>query len=132
MNRKVISIKGITRAEAWLVKKYISTEAKKAKFMSGAEMSEMTGIPEDTCGNALADVKKKGLLEEQYAVFCPKCGKIVDRCSNEHGIRMSGYVCPWCRSEVRYDRNRIVSLFAPLDADRTSMLVNAEITGTDG
>lgn len=117
-----IRIRKITPSEAGAAEKYIRQECVKPKFMTKAEMSETTGLPESKCRCVLDTLEKAGLLQMQYAIYCPECRKLVHRQPYARGIKRSGYTCPWCGGSVTYKKENIGRLYAPQDCQKTTLL----------
>lgn len=117
-----IRIRKITPLEAETAEKYIRQECVKPKFMTKAEMSETTGLPESKCSRVLNTLEKAGLLQMQYAIYCPECRNLVHRQPYVRGIKRSGYMCPWCGGSVTYKKENIGRLYAPQDCQKTTLL----------
>lgn len=117
-----IRIRKITPSEAGAAEKYIRQECVKPKFMTKAKMSETTGLPESKCSRVLDTLKRTDLLQMQYAIYCPECRHLVHRQSYAHGIKKSGYTCPWCGGSVAYKKENLGRLYAPWDCRRMTLL----------
>ena len=97
--------------------KYIKENGAKSKYMTREEMSEMTGLSDAECKAVMKHLVKNGTLRMEYAIYCPKCGKLTDKSPVNHTIHLSGYTCPWCGERVDFKHENLGKLYAPRDIE---------------
>ena len=120
---------GITEKEAKQAEKYIMEYRTKPVFMVPKEMAGITGIHQAKCERILAGLKKGRYLQQHYALYCPECGKLVDRSTLFKGLKMSRNVCPWCKAEVKNIKENRVKIYTPISTDAAIALKDIKIVG---
>ena len=122
-------IKGITNEEATKAENYIKTYGTKTRYMTRPEMSKVTGLSDEKCKKVMKALTESGVLHMLYAISCPICGKLVDKGVFPHVIHKSGYVCPYCKERVEYDRVNFCKLYAPHDTIKREKLKELVLKG---
>ena len=125
----LIRIADLTDSEAKAAEYYIRTNGVLSRYMTRKKMSAATGLSDAKCKAVMNACCRAGLLQKLYAIYCPKCGALVDKSTMSHPIHVSGYKCPVCRETVNFEKENLGKLYAPCDTVRMAALHNLCLCG---
>ncbi len=111
-----VAVHGITDAEADVATRYFRKNGRLPKYMTRPEMETETGISDAKCKKIMKALTGEKLVQMLYAIYCPECGKLADKQTMDYKIHRSGYRCPWCGAEIRFERKNFGKLYAPYDS----------------
>ena len=101
----------LSQEETERVEAYFRENRIPMKFVTAEDFAESTGLNEYAASDVLKTLSDKMAIRKIYAIFCPHCGRIVDRGVYSSEIRQSGYECPWCGKTVGYEMRNLRNLY---------------------